>query len=238
MIDAQWCLFSFQGEDVGHGRRRIVDEASELGGSRASSPFFGQRSESLGTAGLSEYYRASAGRGAQEGKAPNARLDPRLTSQLSRARGLSAISCQPSAERASLGHMLLVVGMLRVSYTCCCSNGCCCLCCAVRVFAEQCALAQSASQNALTRPWHQQITICDREKASHKLGEAERPTPPQLTKVARAPNQGTEDAQRPRKTGDSKHTRPPLAYEASALTHNLTHCLLSHMKPSGQSELA
>jgi len=38
----------------------------------------------------------------------------------------------------------------------------------------QSALAQSASQITLTRPWHYQITICDREEAPRKLGGAER----------------------------------------------------------------
>src|SRR5436190_10111424 len=73
MIDAQWCLFRFQQEDVGHCRRRNVDEASELGGSRASPPFSRQRGSSPRTAGLPYESRASASRTAQEREAEDAR---------------------------------------------------------------------------------------------------------------------------------------------------------------------
>jgi hypothetical protein len=43
-----------------------------------------------------------------------------------------------------------------------------------RACAENRELAHSASQIELTRPWREQITTRDREKARDKLGEAER----------------------------------------------------------------
>jgi hypothetical protein len=66
-----------------------------------------------------------------------------------------------------------------------------------------CALAQSASQNAVTRPWHDQIAICDREEARNELGEAERRSRlrSRRSRGDRAKHGGDEDPEET-KTGD------------------------------------